>query len=196
VTHRSLTPLGATIVRMEPRVALALSTLLATACGGVVSGGADASTWSPVCPEAEPSQGTSCSIEGVDCQYGCDDVLVCSDGTWAGAVCAGQDITCDAGPNPSACPSSLSSIPSGGACTGGATCIYPDGLCECTSPGDPTPDGGSSWFCGPEPGCPMPRPRIGTACSSPSQTCDYAACGDSVTCTSGVWQPAFVGCGA
>jgi len=186
------------------RVAVVTSLLLATACGGAVSnddggvdgGGDSGTTWSPVCPESEPSQGSSCSNEGIDCEYDCNDVVVCSDGTWAGAVNAGTDITCDAGPNPSACPSSLSSIPSGGACTDEVTCIYANGICECTSPGDPTPDAGASWFCGPEPGCPMPRPRVGAACASPNQTCDYAPCGDSVTCTGGVWQPAFVGCGA
>jgi hypothetical protein len=187
------------------RLVVVWLTLLASACGGVVSGGGDGGVdggdaspqWSPVCPEMEPSQGSSCSQEGINCEYACSDVVVCSDGTWAGAVNAGQDITCDAGPNPSACPTSLSSIPAGSACTGdGLVCIYAAGLCECTSPGDPTPDAGASWSCGPEPGCPMPRPRIGSACTSPNEKCDYAPCGDSVSCTSGVWQPAFVGCGA
>lgn len=175
--------------------------LLATGCGGIVGGdtdgGVDSSApWSAVCPESRPTEGASCSHDSLDCEYGCNDVVVCSGGKWEGAVLSGQDALCDAGPNPSTCPSALSAITPNATCTNaGATCIYSQGVCECTSPADPTPDASASWFCGPEPGCPMPRPRIGSACTKASLTCDYQTCGNSVTCTDSVWQPAFAGCG-
>ena len=64
----------------------AMPSLLAAACVGetagsdAVDGGAsdaasDASsitpTWSAVCPASEPAQGSACSADEIDCEYGC-----------------------------------------------------------------------------------------------------------------------------
>ena|ERR1700690_2070438 len=167
-------------------------------CGGKVGAGdgGDATTaWSPVCPESVPAQGSACTNEGLECEYDCD-VLECAAGTWAGAVLVGGNL-CDAGPSSPSCPATISGIIPSASCTNsGETCVYAEGICQCNSPGDPTPDGGSSWFCGPEQGCPMPRPRIGSACSTPDQRCDYEECGANQVCTGGVWQPAIGACGA
>ncbi len=184
------------------KLALIALSVLASACGGMLSGGDDGGVdssgpWSPVCPQSEPSQGSSCSHDALECEYGCGNVVVCSSGTWAGAVNFGNDVTCDAGPNPKTCPSAFSSITQGATCAfDGTTCIYGQGVCQCSSPADPTPDAGASWFCGPEPGCPMPRPRIGSACTTPNLTCDYQQCGNSIICKDSVWQGTFAGCGA
>ncbi|HEY1959714.1 MAG TPA: hypothetical protein VGH28_29090 [Polyangiaceae bacterium] len=169
-------------------------------CGGITTSdgdaGGDAGSWSPVCPATRPAEGSSCSHDELDCEYACGDVVICADGAWAGAVLGGGPPSCDAGPSAPDCPSTESAItPSASCANAGDTCVYSTGICACTGPFDPTPDAGATWFCGPESGCPMPRPRIGTACATPSQECDYAACGDGVVCTAGVWQPAGMGCG-
>ena len=46
------------------------------------------------------------------------------------------------------------------------------------------------------PGCPSVRPRIGTACSQPSQACDYGACAGNVNlaCVGGSWEDVPLDC--
>jgi hypothetical protein len=60
--------------------------------------------------------------------------------------------------------------------------------CEGAGPSFPPP-GGS---------CPSERPRIGTACSVPNESCDYGACTGNVNllCTGGAWEDAPIVCGA
>lgn len=188
----------------------AMPSLLAAACVGetagsdAVDGGAsdaasDASsitpTWSAVCPASEPAQGSACSADEIDCEYGCGNVLTCADGTWGGASLFGSIGPCDAGANPASCPASLSAITPGASCSNGR-CEYATGFCECDSPQDPTPDAGSTWSCGPQAGCPVSRPRVGSTCTTENQECDYQQCGSHEVCTNGAWQPTVGGgCG-
>jgi hypothetical protein len=60
--------------------------------------------------------------------------------------------------------------------------------CEGEGPSFPPP-GGS---------CPTTRPRIGTDCTVPNESCDYGACMGNVNllCTGGVWENAPIMCGA
>jgi len=199
-------------------VALALS--FALGCGGKTSqvgsghdaGARDAATedapagsdaashsdapaaWSPVCPGSAPAMNAPCSQDNLSCEYGCGSVLVCSTGAWSGSL---ENPFCPMGPNPAACPTVFAAIDASSACPDpGDTCVYASGVCECNAPFDPTPDGGASWWCGPGAGCPMPRPRIGSACVSEGQTCSYQECGAAQTCQGGVWQSGQpVGCG-
>jgi hypothetical protein len=155
-----------------------------------------AAPWSPVCPKSAPTQGSACGDEGLDCEYGCSNILTCSDGTWGGAVQVGGAGLCDAGPNPPGCPAEVSTVLQQTTCSASDTsCVYADKICACNSPQDPRPDAGNTWFCGPEAGCPFPRPRIGSSCAMASQQCDYAQCGSTQVCMGGVWQPTEGGCG-
>jgi hypothetical protein len=45
-------------------------------------------------------------------------------------------------------------------------------------------------------GCPDPRPRIGSACTTSGLDCDYGACtgGVNVECVSGAWQQQNTAC--
>lgn len=164
------------------------------------AGDGPASSWSPFCPESAPALGSRCPSDlpatmlgDLECEYGCGDVLVCAEGTWSGAP---GHWFCQAGPNPTVCPSAIASIAPGGACTEvGATCAYATGICQCNAPSDPTPDGGVSWWCGPGSGCPMPRPRIGSGCSTVALTCAYEECGTAQECQGGVWRTAPGACG-
>jgi hypothetical protein len=154
-----------------------------------------AAPWSPVCPEAAPTQGSACTDEGLDCEYGCSNVLTCADGTWGGAVLPVASL-CDAGPNSPGCPADASAVLQQTTClASGTSCEYAEKICTCISPQDPRPDAGNTWFCGPESGCPFPRPRIGSSCATASQQCDYAQCGSTQVCMGGVWQPTEGGCG-
>ena len=80
-----------------------------------------------------------------------------------------------------------------GVCLG--TCVGPDG-------GEA--DSGSEWKCEtwqPTPGCPEPRPRLGTPCSVEGQTCGGPGCfcnliviDPGMTCLGGYWNSAQGGC--
>src|SRR6202042_3278987 len=96
------------------------------------------------------------------------------------------------GPNAAACPASYASVPQGDSCAStGLSCLYALGLCTCQAPfglpGGPS-NGGGYWGCVPEQGCPFPRPRLGTACSSEGTDCTYEACSYDQVCHDGVWQ--------
>lgn len=186
---------------------------LVAACGGktdigvpgqdaaVVDAGQDVfvhPTPSLPCPTAQPQDGTTCSHEGVQCEYGddprwsCNWIASCSNGSWS--VTTSNDAWCPTPPkNPPACPASYASVPQGGACGEVDTpCQYPEGWCTCMIGwGPPEQDGGQPenfWECssGPSAGCPSTRPRLGTSCAQPGVECDYAPCdepsGLSVTC--------------
>jgi len=117
------------------------SAALLAACGGQTAGTAadggpsdgqsdaasSTSAWSPVCPALAPAQGSACSDEEIDCEYGCGNVLTCADGTWGGAVLFGEDRSCDAGANPAACPEALSAITPGASCSTAVRCAYAEG---------------------------------------------------------------------
>src|ERR1700722_11651126 len=54
--------------------------------------GSDSSSWSPLCPDTQPSTSASCTDPALQCEYGnatwsvsCDAVVQCDDaGTWEG----------------------------------------------------------------------------------------------------------------
>jgi hypothetical protein len=162
--------------------------------------GDDSSTpWSPVCPETLPAAGTSCSKENVQCEYGsawwsvaCDQVMQCQSGQWTSYKPSFEPCSAQPGPNAASCPADFASVPQGSTCsTTGVSCIYEQGQCACQVPleGPVEIDGGSGyWGCVPEAGCPFPRARLGTTCSSAQSDCTYEACSYAQTCQDGVWQ--------
>jgi hypothetical protein len=166
--------------------------------------------WSPVCPEQEPAPGSSCTIVtprdsiGVMCEYGklqydvmCDTVLQCQNGAWTSAF-AGTTSCQPDGPNSPSCPATYEDIQEdeGGSCSNaGLRCEYPEGVCTCSMGfgGPVLLDAGTSWFCNPGAGCPMPRPRLGSSCST-NQQCTYLTCEFGESCTGGYWQGELEGC--
>jgi hypothetical protein len=165
------------------------------ATGGSSSGGVVA-----VCPQVQPSPGDGCSSEGLLCEWGsnpvpgCDPQATCTGGSWQFATMGMQ---CSVGSDPS-CPATFADVPQGTSCTTNhATCDYPEGRCVC---GYELPAINQTWQCQqPAPGCPMPRPRLGTACAQEGQSCDYGSCtsvgGNIEQCTAGVWVTSLVACG-
>jgi hypothetical protein len=203
---------------MNSRGLLVLSILLA-ACGGKSldnddGGNSDGgnngdSAPGPNCPTSLPSQASSCSIEGLECEYGndprstCNTVVTCTNGGWTIPKPNAQG--CPTGPNSSSCPASESAAT--GTCTDmGLACNYSTSsetrFCTCNYMGGPPMlDGGftASWQCsfGTATGCPAERPKIGTTCSQPDLDCNYDVCGApqglSFQCSSktGTWVEGF-----
>jgi hypothetical protein len=158
--------------------------------------------WSPACPETAPGTGSACSVAGVYCEYGaawwdvsCDTILQCNDGSWETAEVSQE--TCFPAPpaNSPSCPSSPVTIPLGAPCPHpGLACYYGQGaICSCSVPeGLDALDGGAAWGCGPDPGCPSARPRLGTTCQG-DQICEYDdASGFAEICQGGIWGPGLV----
>jgi hypothetical protein len=182
---------------------------LSDAGGQDVVNGSDSSTpWSPVCPATIPTEGSACTQQTVQCEYGtawwnvaCDVVLQCQNTRWTKYQASFEACSPQPGPNPAACPSTYAGVAQGTACSDtGVSCWYPQAECSCQLPlgGPPPPnlDGGPAgyWGCVPEPGCPMPRPRLGTACGVESTYCTYEACAYAQSCTNGVWQSQPMAC--
>ncbi len=128
----------------------------------------------------------------------CSKVVSCEGGSWtSNPVFPSSLCTPDPGKNPSACPATLAAVPQGESCSpAGLECVYPSGVCDCNAPFGPimVDGGGSSWGCLPEPGCPMPRPRLGSACGTEGQNCTYQQCSYAQSCQGGLWQPEVEGC--
>jgi hypothetical protein len=174
-------------------------------------GGTDAGSWSAVCPVDAPTVGVACSLAGLQCEYPrgalyagklqydvtCDILRGCTSGAWATVSFGGVACTPD-GPNSTMCPASLDRVANGGACADRSLrCEYPDGVCTCApNLGGPIMlvDAGASWSCNPESGCPMPRPRLGSACATVGQMCTYEACAYEEICQDGIWQGEEEGC--
>jgi hypothetical protein len=182
-----------------------------TACGGVTTGqkgssadgGATAVSpdgLSPLCPTEAPLTGAACSPDGLMCEYGplnfniaCDNVMQCQSGTWSsfpsGLVCTPD------GPNAASCLT-FAELDKEPTCDENAPaasqlCTYPEGVCECDWGGSPN---GFIWSCDtPEPGCPLPRPRVGSACTG-DVDCDYVNCGYDQACMNGLWVGNADGC--
>lgn len=179
-------------------------------------GPADAGSWSPVCPADAPNVGDSCKglTTGLQCEYtrlvylykvefdiSCDIVRQCTGGLWAdesiGVTACDPD-----GPNATSCPLAYADIKNGASCLAaekGLRCAYPSGVCVCAVETGGTivlVDAGPSWSCEPPAGCPMPRPRLGSACGTGgmSETCAYESCGYEETCLDGVWQARELAC--
>jgi hypothetical protein len=163
--------------------------------------GTDAGSWSPDCPATLPALKGACKTEGVQCEYpvagqqiqydiACDLVRLCMGGEWSdGKILSPGECHLD-GPNPASCPNGYAGIKNGGVCLhNGDYCMYPQGVCVC-SPGlggVMVVDAGDSWSCNPAAGCPMPRPRLGSACE-PGTQCTYETCAYAQECMGGVWH--------
>jgi hypothetical protein len=148
----------------------------------------------PSCPTSPPGVGSACSDIGEQCEYGsspdpaCNEIFDCTANGWqktsaVGPTCPGPDGGFDSG---GGCPMQ----PPTGACSDlGETCNYATETCVCSN-GSPPPVF-TSWHCTmPGPGCPEPRPAIGSSCSMPGLMCDYGHCngGVELDCTNGIWQ--------
>jgi hypothetical protein len=170
--------------------------------GGILDGfapGDSAAPWSPVCPATLPAAGTPCSKDDLQCEYGdawwsvgCDTVMQCQSGVWSTFMPSFEPCQAQPGPNSAACPPDYAAVPQGSACsTDGLSCIYDQGECACQVPleGPVEIDGGTGyWGCVPEQGCPFPRARLGTACTSSQADCTYEECSYAQSCQDGVWQ--------
>jgi hypothetical protein len=178
-----------------------------TGGGGSGQGGRDESCTVPDgasvqsgCPAVAPMRESVCWSPLFECEYGaspnldCNVLFVCGWHDAGGFGCptwmqqGGAPADCPA----DTCPESLPMITPGDPC--GAphlNCAYPNATCICASGTSGGFDGGDAgWACFPiQPGCPSPRPRIGTPCTDDGMLCDYgrSAGGVATRCQSGVW---------
>jgi hypothetical protein len=144
------------------------------------------------CPAAAPAGGSVCGggvpdsgAAALECEYGsdprftCNVVATCASGQW---VIAGQASDCPTTDSPE-CPATIGCLQQGSACSpNGAYCNYSTtsttDFCACTGGPllPPTFQTSLVWRCSSPPanGCPGSRPRLGSTCSQPGITCDYA----------------------
>jgi hypothetical protein len=174
--------------------------------GGGPDGAPSPPSWSPLCPAVLPAIGSACTDEDLECEYGdswwsisCDPVVQCQGGQWTTYQASYDPCSPEPGPNSSACPASYADVDQGSSCSDTSlSCLYAEAICSCQQPlGGPVEiDGGeyASWGCVPEPGCPMPRPRVGAACSDEGTSCTYSECDYAQMCQNGVWQAEEEGC--
>jgi hypothetical protein len=149
------------------------------------------------CPASLPTAGAACAPSGVRCEYGndpnpqCNVVVTCQGSAGWSAPPPGVHCT------PGTCPASYADVPQGKDCTPqGLDCAYPQGQCNCAGT-LPVSGPNPVWQCStPASGCPEPRPREGSPCTSAGQTCDYGACtgGVELQCSDGYWQVSVVPC--
>lgn len=161
------------------------------ACGAAIDacGGA--------CPEAMPSEGSPCEIEGLVCEYGDGPIVACRER----AQCSGGSFTLllpncvDEHEQPADCPAAAPT--EGAACEVDVDpylCAYAPAFCGCSNCGLGGPCGGpGAWTCAaPQAGCPDVAPQLGTSCPIEGQVCDYGSCNLGLvyagrTCESGAW---------
>ena len=176
--------------------------------GRVVSPGSRA----PWCPEIVPEAGSPCTTvpppstaadDITACEYGsdphCTTLAECGGGRW---VLSAPVSSCSG--NPASCPAT----PDAGSadmCPLNDNCTYPDGRCACISciatvcgPRCVDQEAGTQWYCrpwDPFPGCPNPRPLLGTACSDvdAGQYCGDNW-GETMVCVGGYWWIPSGGC--
>lgn len=210
---------------MKSAIAVVFTVALCAACsassgsgsgtGGPVSDGgagsdAPAEAGGGPCLATTPSDGSMCGPQGLVCEYGtatvqaCDTIASCNGGRWqvtapgpGGLLCMGGGV--------GECPSSLSAVQVGSHCTPLAlVCDYPQGRCACdVRTGAPVTDASAqaTWICpSPGPGCPAPRPRLGTPCTTEGLACDYGTCAipgaTAERCTGGIWVQTPTQCGS
>jgi hypothetical protein len=159
------------------------------------------------CPASLPARGTGCTASNLECEYGqseypgCDTIVQCTSGTWQSWQ---PGVSFCPSPNGADCPASISAA-NGSSCELGpghpVSCFYSTGGCYCGSLGGPVPievDGATvpqKWQCDdPGPKCPLPRPRLGSACSAEGQDCNYLQCAFDEICTGGLWTGQPEGC--
>jgi hypothetical protein len=160
-------------------------------------------SWSPVCPEAVPADGTPCSSVNLRCEYGTSAVVACNTIAYCELeplrfTITTPDPSCPITPptNPSDCPSTYAGITGGSVCTTNQEeCGYPDGQCDCDSN-----LGSLTWTCVAQPAaCPPSVPRFGAPCSTEGISCNYFSCdkgGAEAFCQGGVWNGGAGGCAA
>jgi hypothetical protein len=189
---------------------LLVAPVIGLACGGTTAGGdggsgGDGSSGGG-CPASFPSDGTTCSQTGLECEYP-GTAQFCSRLTSCHGTFTHSDGVCGMPPG-GMCPATKAQVMVGQACNAAITCDYPDGRCGCVFPAGPVAldGGGLTWKCTVAPAsCPTERPLLGTACSTEGQTCDYGACslggnGGMYSaplvrrCTGGVWVRTAVPC--
>jgi hypothetical protein len=180
---------------------------------GSSSGGSGDGGLVPGCPGSAPSSGSPCPSAGLECEYGsnpvlgCDVVATCeqSQNVPTGWALSGPTTSGCSSVLAPGCPLTFDLVPQGSSCSSnGLTCDYPKGRCACTEGSGPVRvlvDGAipTSWFCQvPASGCPVVRPRLGSACSPGQGSCDYGSCdipgGTAEACDNGVWVEALEGC--
>jgi hypothetical protein len=137
-------------------------------------------------------------LVGLQCEYGTNPNPACNTDYTCGATgwsYPPHGPICPTG----TCPASYSAVPQGKSCTpAGLDCSYPEGQCNCAET-LPVSTGGPVWQCAtPAPGCPSPRPDIGSACTQTGLECDYGACtgGVMLQCKDGYWQEVVTPCPA
>ncbi|MBI5537286.1 MAG: hypothetical protein HY898_31480 [Deltaproteobacteria bacterium] len=161
-----------------------------------------------VCP-AQPPTGSSCSQQGLQCEWGndirieCRQKATCSGGAWQ------MPPVPNCPPLPGAgvmgCPSDMGV--SGTACAGleGTICNMEQfgagAMCVC----DPCTGGGpctsyGRWSClQPPAGCPTVAPELGQSCSPAGQLCVYGVCGTKTSAgrackAGGAWVDEPIAC--
>jgi hypothetical protein len=168
-------------------------------------GARDASIPIERCPIDPQVDGLPCPYPKLECEYGvdpdvrCNRLVICRDDQiWAVRLPLQNGCPSGAGV-PAGCAATFAAVPRGKACTPSALlCDYPEGRCTCANVqggAQPPPDAAPqiAWVCeDPGPACPTPRPKVGAACATEGQSCDYASCvvsgGMLLTCTRGAWR--------
>ena len=161
----------------------------------------DDAALSAECPSSVPTTGDSCTVDGLECEYGTSDLLFCNTlarCTGGSFNVTGPEEACanelDAG---GTCPTSRDQIEAGSSCpTFSQVCEYAEGSCGCGFVGHVS----DQWVCDTPAGsgCPAPRPKLGSVCSSNGLACNYGSCtilgNPSMICDGGIWFQANVAC--
>lgn len=148
-----------------------------------------------------------CAPQGLACEYGqgavptCDTMATCNGGRWQ-VVSPSTDPTQCPASLATGCPTSFGAVHIGQHCEPlDLNCDYTQGRCACSVRSGPTVYDAAAqagWICpSPDTGCPLPRPRLGAACTGATE-CDYGACAIpgaiAERCDGSVWIDAAVAC--
>ncbi len=179
-----------------------------TGDGGPVFTGPDSDGGAVSCPASLPAPATSCDDFLLECEYGsdpdldCNTQAACQPGGWVITPAQMSPSCPTSAPGAGGCPATYAGVAVGTAC--GMTeidCAYPQGMCACAFPEGPVvgPGQDRKWFCEqPAQGCPEPRPKLGTACATEQQSCDYGTCsipgGNTLECLQGAWTVSLSAC--
>jgi hypothetical protein len=165
---------------------------------GAAEAGAGDGGLSPACPASTPTDGSACTTASLACEYGndllmqCDTIATCDGKVWhvqppTNTGCGGSTGGTDPG-----CPATSGAVPVGQACSPQMTCGYANTVCYCYIDHTGAPQ---IWGCFPATsGCPFPRPRLGSTCTTNGLQCDYSSCMDSIACNGGIWGIGNGGC--
>jgi hypothetical protein len=144
------------------------------------------------CPISEPIVGDPCDFRA-ECEYGkspfvpCNRVFVCTAGRAAILSNSVPDASvCSTGLS-AGCPASRAAVETGAPCAPaeGLQCAYADDECDCIQENEAPP----TWVCSGGSnasglaGCPVPRAKLGTPCSSVNESCQQISSGVYETCS-------------